>query len=55
MWPNWFLWASRRHGFANATTQAIAAAARFLEFDDLIVPSAQADCANRLLPIQFRA
>jgi RES domain-containing protein len=33
-------------GFGYAATQAIAAAAHFLEFDGLIVPSARAACAN---------
>jgi len=36
----------RWHGFDDAATRAIAAAAHFLELDGLIVPSARADCAN---------
>ena len=37
---------ARWHGFDDAATRAIAAAAHFLELDGLIVPSARADCAN---------
>jgi RES domain len=33
-------------GFGYAATRAIAAAAHFLEFDGLLVPSARAPCAN---------
>jgi len=40
---------SRWQGFDYAATQAIAAAARFLEFDGLIVPSARAACANLVI------
>jgi hypothetical protein len=36
----------RWQGFNYEATQAIAAAAHFLEFDGLIVPSARAACAN---------
>ena len=37
---------ARWQGFGYEASQAIAAAAHFLEFDGLIVPSARADCAN---------
>ncbi len=37
---------ARWQGFDYDGTRAIAAAAHFLEFDGLIVPSARADCAN---------
>lgn len=37
---------ARWQGFDYTATQAIAAAAHFLEFDGLIVPSARATCAN---------
>ena len=37
---------ARWQGFAYDATRAIAAAAYFLEFDGLIVPSARAACAN---------
>jgi hypothetical protein len=37
---------ARWTGFDYTATRAIAAAAHFLEFDGLIVPSARADCAN---------
>lgn len=37
---------ARWQGFDYAITQAIAAAAHFLEFDGLIVPSARAACGN---------
>lgn len=36
----------RYESFDYAATQAIAAAAHFLEFDGLVVPSARAACAN---------
>lgn len=36
----------RYESFDYAATQAIAAAAHFLEFDGLVVPSARAPCAN---------
>ena len=39
----------RYHTFENQATQAIAAAAYFLEFDSLIVPSARFDCANLVI------
>jgi len=38
--------AARWQGLDYAATQAIAAAAHFLEFDGLIVPSARAACVN---------
>lgn len=38
--------AARWPSFDYDATRAIAAAAHFLEFDGLIVPSARADCAN---------
>lgn len=41
--------ASKYESFDYSATQAIAAAARFLEFDGLIVPSARYDCANIVL------
>ena len=41
--------ASRYKSFDYETTQAIAAAAHFLEFDGLIVPSARHDSANLVL------
>jgi len=37
---------ARWQGFGYDATQAIAAAAHFLEFDGLIVPSARTTCAN---------
>ena len=37
---------ARWSGFDYGATRAIAAAAHFLEFDGMIVPSARADCAN---------
>ena len=37
---------ARWRGFGYDATQAVAAAAHFLEFDGLIVPSARAACAN---------
>jgi len=40
---------ARYEGFDYAATQAIAAAAHFLEFDGLIVPSARAACANLVI------
>jgi RES domain-containing protein len=40
---------ARFESFEYATTQAIAAAAHFLEFDALIVPSARFDAANVVL------
>jgi len=40
---------ARYHGFDYAATQAIAAAAHFLEFDGLLVPSARAVCRNLVL------
>ena len=39
----------RYHIFEYQTTQAIAAAAYFLEFDSLIVPSARFPCANLVI------
>jgi hypothetical protein len=39
----------RYESFDYAATQAIAAAAHFLEFDGLRVPSARADCQNLVL------
>lgn len=39
----------RYHTFEYQTTQAIAAAAYFLEFDSLIVPSARFPCANLII------
>jgi hypothetical protein len=41
--------ATRYESFDYTTTQAIAAAAHFLEFDGLIVPSARAPVANLVL------
>jgi hypothetical protein len=41
--------AARWQGFDYAATQAIAAAAHFLEFDGLIVPSARASCGNLVM------
>ncbi|MGH7032142.1 MAG: RES family NAD+ phosphorylase [Stellaceae bacterium] len=41
--------AAKYGSFDYSVTQAIAAAARFLEFDGLIVPSARYDCANIVL------
>jgi hypothetical protein len=38
--------AARWQTFEYGATQAIAAAAHFLEFDGLVVPSARASCAN---------
>jgi RES domain len=40
---------ARYHTFEYLATQAIAAAAYFLEFDSLIVPSARFDCANLVI------
>jgi RES domain len=40
---------ARYHTFEYQATQAIAAAAYFLEFDSLIVPSARFPCANLVL------
>jgi len=40
---------ARYQSFEYAATQAIAAAAHFLEFDGLIVPSARHDCFNFVL------
>lgn len=40
---------SRYESFEYNESQAIAAAARFLEFDALIVPSARFDCSNLVL------
>jgi hypothetical protein len=40
---------ARYEGFDHAATQAIAAAARFLELDGLLVPSARAPCANLVI------
>jgi len=40
---------SRYHTFDYQATQAIAAAAYFLEFDSLIVPSARFPCANLVI------
>jgi RES domain len=41
--------AARYRSFDYAATQALAAAAHFLEFDGLIVPNARFDCANLVL------
>jgi hypothetical protein len=41
--------ADRYESFDYATTQSIAAAAHFLEFDGLIAPSARAPVANLVL------
>jgi RES domain len=40
---------ARYHTFEYQATQAIAAAAYFLEFDSLIVPSARFSCANLVI------
>jgi hypothetical protein len=40
---------ARYHTFDYQMTQAIAAAAYFLEFDSLMVPSARFDCANLVI------
>jgi RES domain len=40
---------ARYRTFEYAATQALAAAAHFLEFDGLIVPNARFDCANLVL------
>lgn len=40
---------ARYHTFEYQATQAIAAAAYFLEFDSLIVPGARFDCANLVI------
>lgn len=40
---------ARYAGFDYAATQAIAAAAHFLDFDGLLVPSARYECANLVL------
>ncbi len=40
---------ARYHSFEYQATQAIAAAAYFLEFDSLVVPSARFPCANLVL------
>ena len=40
---------SKYEGFDYGVTQAITAAAHFLTFDGLLVPSARADCANLVL------
>jgi hypothetical protein len=40
---------ARYRTFEYAATQAIAAAAHFLEFDGLVVPSARFDCANLVI------
>lgn len=40
---------SRYRAFDYAATQALAAAAHFLEFDGLIVPNARFECANLVL------
>jgi hypothetical protein len=40
---------ARYRTFEYAATQALAAAAQFLEFDGLIVPNARFDCANLVL------
>jgi hypothetical protein len=40
---------ARYRTFDYAATQAIAAAAYFLEFDGLIVPSARFECANLVI------
>jgi hypothetical protein len=39
----------RYHTFEYQATQAIAAAAYFLEFDSLIVPSTRFSCANLVI------
>jgi hypothetical protein len=44
--------AARYRTFEYAATQAIAAAAQFLEFDGLIVPNARFDCGNLVLLIE---
>jgi hypothetical protein len=41
--------AARYQGFDYMATQAIAAAAHFMEFDGLLVPSARAACQNLVL------
>jgi hypothetical protein len=43
---------ARYRAFEYAATQAIAAAARFLEFDGLIVPNARFDCCNLVLFVE---
>jgi hypothetical protein len=43
---------ARYRTFDYEATQTIAAAARFLEFDGLIVPNARFDCANLVLFIE---
>jgi hypothetical protein len=40
---------ARYHTFEYQATQAIAAAAYFLEFDSLMVPSARFHCANLII------
>lgn len=40
---------SRYESFDSSANQAIAAAARFLDFDRLVVPSARFDCQNLVL------
>jgi hypothetical protein len=40
---------ARYHTFEYQTTQAIASAAYFLEFDGIIVPSARFDCPNLVI------
>jgi hypothetical protein len=42
-------------GFDYSATQAIAAAANFLEFDGLLVPSARADCLNLAVLVEHAA
>jgi RES domain-containing protein len=44
---------ARYQSFEYAATQAIAAAAHFLEFDGLIVPGARYDCFNFVLFLDF--
>ena len=43
---------ARYRSFEHGATQAIAAAAHFLEFDGLIVPNARFDCANLVVFVE---
>lgn len=43
---------ARYRSFDYQATQAIAAAAHFLEFDGLIVPNARSDCANLVIFVE---
>jgi hypothetical protein len=43
---------ARYRSFEYGATQAIAAAAHFLEFDGLIVPNARFDCANLVIFVE---